>query len=56
MDIENKVFKVDANEIIQLLLQRIADLNLQLAIAQAARKPKEHTDIKEDKEIKEQKG
>lgn len=41
MDIENKAFKVDANEIIQLLLQRIADLNLQLAIAQAAKKPKE---------------
>jgi hypothetical protein len=41
MDIENKEFKVDANEIIQLLLQRIADLNLQLAIAQAAKKTKE---------------
>lgn len=50
MSIENKEFKVDANEIIQLLLQRIADLNLQLAIAQAAKKPKE------DKETKEQKG
>ena len=50
MDIENKEFRVDANEIIQFLLQRIADLNLQLAIAQATKKPKE------DKEAKEQKG
>ena len=56
--------KIDADAVVQKLITQIANLHLQVAILQAEKealqgqlkKLEKKTDIKEDKETKEQKG